>query len=157
MNYPDVAVVISVRNLLTEHYRIVITTGRTRPASRSGHCVCTVSSKSETWRAFGLFLENRGGKPRELFLVNLERCRRARFDFSHFSKLSCTTFSHHSSREDAMGDQTVSNLSLSLSNEVIELVDANGLARDALARAHSHANPRPRNRPVKKENARLRK
>ena len=56
-----------------------------------------------------------------------------------------------------MGDQTVSNLSLSLSNEVIELVDANGLARDALARAHSHANPRPRNRPVKKENARLRK
>ena len=56
-----------------------------------------------------------------------------------------------------MGDQTVSNLSHSLSNEVIELVDANGLARDALARAHSHANPRPRNRPVKKENARLRK
>ena len=46
---------------------------------------------------------------------------------------------------------------LALSNEVIELVDANGLARDALGRAHSHANPRPRNRPVKNANARLRK
>ena len=57
-----------------------------------------------------------------------------------------------------MSDQTVSTLSLALSNEVIELVDANGLARDALGRAHSHANPRPRNRPrVKNANARLRK
>ena len=47
------------------------------------------------------------------------------------------------------------------SNEAIELVDANGLARDgrvtALGRAHSHANPGPRNRPVKNANARLRK
>ena len=33
----------------------------------------------------------------------------------------------------------------------------NGLARDALWRVHSHANPRPRNRPVKIANARLRK
>ena len=40
----------------------------------------------------------------------------------------------------------------SLSNEAIELVEANGLARDALGRAHSHANPRPRNRPVKNAN-----
>ena len=46
---------------------------------------------------------------------------------------------------------------LSLSNEAIELVEANGLARDALGRAHSHANPRPRNRPVKNANARLMK
>ena len=46
---------------------------------------------------------------------------------------------------------------LALSNEAIELVDANGLARDALGRAHSHANPGPRNRPVKNANARLRK
>ena len=44
----------------------------------------------------------------------------------------------------------------SLSNEAVELVDANGLARDALGRTHSHANPRPRNRPVKNANARLR-
>ena len=46
---------------------------------------------------------------------------------------------------------------LALSNEAIELVDANGLARDALWRVHSHANPRPHNRPVKNANARLRK
>ena len=45
----------------------------------------------------------------------------------------------------------------SLSNEAIELVEANGLARDALGRAQSHANPRPRNRPVNHANARLRK
>ena len=43
----------------------------------------------------------------------------------------------------------------SLSNEAIEIVDANGLARDALGRANSHANPEPRNRPVKNANARL--
>ena len=49
-------------------------------------------------------------------------------------------------------------LSLSLQRfEAFELVNANGLARDALGRAHSHASPRPRNRPVKNANARLRK
>ena len=119
--------------------------------------------------AFARFLETgerlhsfseTGKTPRESFLVNLSRCWRARFDFSHFSKLRCTiTFSHHSSRQDAIGDRKVSDpLALSLSNEAIELVDANGLhARDAVGRAHSLANPRPRNRPVKNANARLRK
>ena len=33
--------------------------------------------------------------------------------FSHFSKLRCTTFSHHSSRQDAIGDRKVSEIGLS--------------------------------------------
>ena len=84
--------------------------------------LCTFFFYSDT--AFARFLETgerlhsfseTGKTPRESFLVNLSRCWRARFDLSHFSKLRCTTFPHHSSRQDAIGDRKVSDpLALSL-------------------------------------------
>ena len=75
----------------------------------TGHGACDreltnrfIFSLALTWRAFALFLENRGGNTRIISRKSREMLWRARFDFSHFSKLRCTTFPHHSSRQDAI-------------------------------------------------------